>query len=152
MNFKFRQVREEPAVCPALQTSRTMDTALRSSIGNDRVDRLRKADADDVIHHIAVLSGLVLSYICGGFTNVYICLNGILETVGPVYNIMKCLPAHAHILRLIAIFVNMCVRFPYFIWVFRLMVLCRGSRSIGQRTSYGLRSRLVDIGTDHREP
>ena len=52
MNFKFRKVREEPAVYPALQTSRMMDTALRSSIGNDRVDRLRKADADDVIHEI----------------------------------------------------------------------------------------------------
>ena len=91
-----------------------------------------KCDKTSMIHHIAVLSGLVLSYLCGGFSNVYVCLNGILETVGPVYNIMKCLPAHAHILRLIAIFVNMCVRFPYFIWVFRLMVLQLQAVHIGR--------------------
>lgn len=80
-----------------------------------------------IAHHILSLFGTILCYMTPGFGINIISLTVILETVAPVYQILKLQNVSIHIktqknlLRIIATGVNFFIRIPYCFWLLNLL-------------------------------
>ena len=76
----------------------------------------------EAIHHGVVTIGLVWTFQAGGLAHVFTCLNGVQETVGPIYQAIKLTRNSPSLLRL-AVATNVLVRAPY--WLIMMGLLAR---------------------------
>ena len=73
------------------------------------------------VHHLTAFSCITISYVKGTNAGRTVgTLTGVVETVGPVYQLMKVLPSSfGYWLRYLALACNMFVRAPFFLWQIR---------------------------------
>jgi hypothetical protein len=91
-------------------------------------------------HHSFALAGTIVSAACGGFGHLLICSTLILETVGPVYQLIK-LRSHSLLiqtniqaLRCLAVGINLCIRASYFCWLGLSIIQLQYHALIGKHT------------------
>lgn len=82
-----------------------------------------RSEWTNMAHHVCALVATFGCMWLGGFGHILLCATLILETVGPVYQLLKLrthsvwLRAHAQEARLCALAINLCVRGAYFLWL-----------------------------------
>ena len=88
-----------------------------------------KGELLNIIHHAFCLIGTFCAYITPGFGINIIAITVILETVAPIYQLLKIkklssfLIKKSNFLRLSAIFINLTVRIPFCCWLWNLLIL-----------------------------
>lgn len=83
----------------------------------------------DIIHHVLGLLGTILCCGISGFGINIIAITSILETVAPIYQLLKlhtysiCIKKNKNFLRMIAIGINFFVRIPYCFWLGNVLIV-----------------------------